>query len=97
MLISGLWVDAALPAPFGLFTCGFLLMGTLIAMARIRFRAEHNYHPILLAHAANFCCIVLLTISQGLPHYQLARLLAAGMTHDTALPRSSTDGRALVF
>ena len=67
-LITGLWVDAALPASFGLFTCGFLVMGTLIAMARIRFRAEHNYHPILLAHIANFTCIVLLTVSEGMQH-----------------------------
>ena len=65
-LLTGLWVDAALPATFGLFTCGFLVVGTLIAMARIRFRAEHNYHPILLAHIANFACLVLLTFSQGL-------------------------------
>ena len=67
-LISGLWVDAALPASFGLFTCGFLTIGTLIAMARIRFRAEHNYHPILLAHAANLVCIGLLTASEALQH-----------------------------
>ncbi|MFQ3225345.1 MAG: cell shape-determining protein MreD [Lentimonas sp.] len=67
-LISGLWVDAALPSAFGLFTCGFIAIGTLIAAARIRFRAEHNYHPILLAHLANACCILLLTVSEGLPY-----------------------------
>ncbi len=64
-LISGLWVDAALPSAFGLFTCGFMIIGTGITAARIRFRAEHNYHPILLAHAANFSCILLLIFSEG--------------------------------
>jgi cell shape-determining protein MreD len=67
-LLTGLWVDAALPSAFGLFTCGFLAMGTLIAAARMRFRAEHNYHPILLAHATNFTCIMLLTVSEGLAY-----------------------------
>jgi cell shape-determining protein MreD len=67
-LLTGLWIDAALPSTFGLFTCGFLTMGTLIAWARIRFRAEHNYHPILLAHLTNVCCIVLLTLSEGLQY-----------------------------
>ena len=67
-LITGLWVDAALPCAFGLFTCGFMVIGTGITAARIRFRAEHNYHPILLAHAANLGCILLLTLSEGLAH-----------------------------
>jgi len=67
-LITGLWVDAALPSAFGLFTCGFMAIGTFITATRIRFRAEHNYHPILLAHAANFGCILLLTLSEGLAH-----------------------------
>ncbi|MBT4758656.1 MAG: hypothetical protein HOO08_09735 [Opitutae bacterium] len=67
-LLTGLWVDAALPATFGLFTCGLLVMGTLITMVRIRFRAEHNYHPIVLAHIANLACLVLLTVSEGLQH-----------------------------
>ena len=67
-LLTGLWVDAALPTTFGLFTCGFLIMGTPIAMARIRFRTEHNYHPTLLAHIANFACLVLLAVSEGLQY-----------------------------
>jgi cell shape-determining protein MreD len=71
ILTSGLWVDAALPATFGLFTCGFLVLGTLISLARIRFRAEHNYHPILLAHAANLFCIALLTIAAGQNHFSM--------------------------
>jgi rod shape-determining protein MreD len=66
-LLSGLWVDAALPVSFGLFTCGFLTLGTLITIARIRFRPEQNYHPILLAHAANLTCIILLTVDLGIP------------------------------
>jgi cell shape-determining protein MreD len=71
MLISGLWVDAALPSAFGLFTCAFLLLGTLISLARIRFRVEHNYHPILLAHTANLSCIALLTLTAGTQNFVL--------------------------
>lgn len=89
-LLTGLWVDAALPATFGLFTCGFLAMGTLITMARIRFRAEHNYHPILLAHAVNFACIVLLTASEGLqyissPAFWLQLVVTALLSHAALL------------
>lgn len=62
-LLSGLWVDAALPSTFGFFTISFLIAGALICFARIRFRAEHNYHPILLAHASNAFFILLLTLS----------------------------------
>ena len=44
-LISGLWVDAALPTPFGLFTLSFLAAGAATFALRMRFRAEKNYHP----------------------------------------------------
>ncbi|NBB79321.1 MAG: hypothetical protein GVY36_07745 [Verrucomicrobia bacterium] len=64
---SGLWVDAALPGPFGLFTAGFLLTGAFIFMARVRFRAEHNYHPICLAHGLNLFYIAVLSLSAGFP------------------------------
>ena len=89
-LITGLWVDAALPSAFGLFTCSFLTIGTLIAAARIRFRAEHNYHPTLLAHVANFCCIVLLTVSEGLqyissPAFWLQVLVTTLLSHTALL------------
>ena len=65
-------------------------MGTLIAMARIRFRAEHNYHPILLAHIANFACLVLLTVSQGLhtlssPAFWLQLMTTALLSHAALL------------
>jgi hypothetical protein len=70
-LATGLWVDAALPVPFGLFTISFLLIGTLFSLARVRFRAEQNYHPILLTHTANFFCIALLTISMGHGHFSV--------------------------
>ena len=63
---SGLWVDAALPTPFGLITSGFLLAGAFIFMIRVRFRAEQNYHPILIAHVLNLGCICLLSLSAGL-------------------------------
>lgn len=65
---SGLWVDAALPSAFGLFTIGFLFAGAFVFQVRIRFRAEHNYHSIILAHGLNFFCIVLLTVFAGASH-----------------------------
>lgn len=52
-LLTGFWVDAALPTPFGLFTFLLLTIGSLILLIRLRFRAEKNFHPALLAHAAN--------------------------------------------
>ena len=48
-LLTGLWVDAALPSGFGLFTLGFLFAGAFIFQMRIRFRADSNYHLIVLA------------------------------------------------
>lgn len=68
-LCTGLWVDASLPAPFGLFTIGFLFAGAFIFQMRIRFRAEHNYHPIVLAHLLNFFCILLVTLVMGFPYF----------------------------
>ena len=67
MLATGLWVDAALPVTFGCFTLLFLTAGAIIIHYRFRFRAEHNYHPVLIAHAVNFLGIVvlILTASQG--------------------------------
>ncbi len=68
-LVTGLWVDAALPSSFGLFTLGFLFAGAFIFQTRIRFRAEHNYHPIMLAHGLNLYCIVLLTFGMGTAYF----------------------------
>lgn len=53
-LLTGFWVDAALPTPFGLITLLLLTLGSLILLIRLRFRAEKNFHPALLAHLANF-------------------------------------------
>ncbi len=71
-LLSGLWVDAALPVPFGTFTLGFLLAGALIFLSRVRFRTEHNYHPILLAHGSNLFFIVVLTLVTGSGSFHLS-------------------------
>ncbi|MFU8848179.1 MAG: hypothetical protein ACNA77_05620 [Opitutales bacterium] len=71
-LVTGLWVDAAFPTPFGFFTCLLLFAGALIFSARIRFRAEHNYHPILLAHGINFFLLLVLTIAMGREHFGVA-------------------------
>jgi cell shape-determining protein MreD len=65
IFITGLWVDAALPVPYGLFTIGFLIAGMLISLIRGRFRAEQNYHPVLLTHSTNLFFIVLLTFTMG--------------------------------
>ncbi len=65
-LLTGLWLDAALPSIYGLLTVGFLVMGTVIICLRIRFHAVHNHHCVLLAHAVNLCCIALLSLSIGL-------------------------------
>jgi len=67
--LSGLWVDAALPTTFGLFTFSFLIIGTGIYMIRHRFRAESNFHPGILAHGGNVLCLTLLTIWQGYPYF----------------------------
>ena len=64
-LLTGLWVDATLPAGYGLFTLGFLSAGAFIFQMRLRFRAEHNYHPIFLAHGLNIFCILLVTLGMG--------------------------------
>ena len=65
-LCTGLWVDAALPVPFGLLTGLFLITGAITFMLRNRFRAEENDHPCLLAHILNLMVIILLAaISSG--------------------------------
>jgi len=71
-LLTGLWVDASFSAPFGFFTTLFLLAGAAIFSVRVRFRAEHNYHPILLAHGINFFFLVALTIATGREHFGVA-------------------------
>ena len=65
-LLTGFWVDAALPTPFGVVTLLMLTIGSLILLIRLRFRAEKNFHPTLLAHIANFITgITLFYLSTG--------------------------------
>lgn len=64
-VFTGFWVDASMGVPFGFFTTLFLVVGAMIFSVRIRFRAEHNYHPILLAHGINLFLLVSLTIASG--------------------------------
>ena len=52
-LLTGFWVDAALPTPFGSMTLLLLCIGSALLMTRRRFRAEKNFHPSLLALLAN--------------------------------------------
>lgn len=63
ILATGLWVDAALPLQFGVFTLGFLVAGAVVFPLRMRFRAERNYHPALIAHATNLFLSAIATIS----------------------------------
>lgn len=67
--LTGLLVDAALPVQFGLFTISFLFLGAMIFAMRIRFRAEHNYHPLLLAHGINFVLMIVLTVATGYDYF----------------------------
>lgn len=67
-LFTGLWVDGALPVPFGFLTLTFVTIGSLLFAFRIRFRAEHNYHPVVLSHVLNFCILLLLTLGLGTEH-----------------------------
>ena len=69
VLLSGLWVDAACPVPFGFFTSLFLFAGTLTSMLRHRLRVEHSYHPFILTQLFNLGCIVLLTLTKGVGNY----------------------------
>lgn len=64
-LATGLWLDGALPAPFGLFTVALLVAGACLFHLRIRFRAENNYHPVLIAHVVNAFLLVVLTLLAG--------------------------------
>ena len=70
--LTGLWVDASMDVPFGFFTSLFLLVGAMIFTIRIRFRAEHNYHPILLAHGINFFLLVVLTLGTGQDYFHVS-------------------------
>lgn len=71
-LLTGFWVDASLGVPFGFFTTLFLLTGAIIFSLRIRFRAEHNYHPILLAHGINLFLFIVLTLATGRDYFGVA-------------------------
>ena len=53
-LITGLWFDASMQTPFGLFTFLIILSGLIVLSMRRRFRAEKNLHPSILAHIINF-------------------------------------------
>ena len=72
LLMTGLWIDAALPVTFGLFAVAMPISGVLVHHLRIRFRAEHNYHPVMLAHGANLVFLILLTVAGGKELYGFA-------------------------
>lgn len=63
LLLTGLWIDASIPSQLsGFFTVNLLILGSLIYRHRKRFHFEHNFHPIMLALAANAYLIVALSI-----------------------------------
>ena len=66
-LLTGLWIDAALPVPYGLFTGGSITACSILYTLRHRFHAEHNYHPIVLSHVINLAALILVscTLSYG--------------------------------
>lgn len=88
-LLTGLWIDATLPTPFGLITIALLTVGAFVFLLRHRFRAEHNYHPIILAHAANFCCIAVITLASyeyfGVSSFWIHCILTSLLSHLTLL------------
>jgi hypothetical protein len=74
-------VDAAFPIPFGFFTIALLCAGAFLFMIRIRFRTEHNYHPILLAHGVNLYLIAILSIGLGRDYFAAPEFwIQVGMT-----------------
>lgn len=90
LLLTGLWVDAAYPIPYGFFTTGFLVLGTILFGIRHRFRAEHNYHPILIAHSVNFATLLLLAFAMGqgtltAPSYWIQAVATSLLSHLTLL------------
>ena len=73
--ITGISIDALFPLSYWLFVYGFPVIGLMIRSIRGRFRTETSYHSILLAHIANFACIALLSISQGIYFGQISASL----------------------
>lgn len=84
-LATGLWVDAALPVPFGLITALFLCSAAAVFTLRKRFRAEENLHPALLAHAVNLTAVIALAaVSAETAHpfdFWMQTALCAGISH----------------
>ncbi|CAI8284207.1 MAG: Uncharacterised protein [Opitutia bacterium UBA7350] len=74
MFLTGLWIDAACPVPFGFFTLLFVGTGTFISLMRHRLRAEHSQHPFILTHCFNLICIMLLSLTKGAGHYLVLEL-----------------------
>ena len=88
--ITGLSIDAMLPQPYWLFVYGLPAIGLFIRSIRSHFRTETSYRFILLAHIANFACIVLLCVSQAIHLGQLSvpltQILAIILLSHTILP-----------
>lgn len=54
LVLSGLWLDAAMPGlPFGFSMIVFVTLGLFIRHYRNRFQPQQNFHPLLLALLSN--------------------------------------------
>jgi hypothetical protein len=65
-ILTGLWLDVALPGiPFGFSTLFFLALSLFIRHYRKRFHPEQNFHPLVLALIANGVWLLLLWVLAG--------------------------------
>ncbi len=74
--ITGISIDSLLPQPHWIFTYGFPFIGLLIRSIRSHFRTEKSYRFLMLAHIANFSCLALIYLSQGIVFGQFYDSLA---------------------
>jgi hypothetical protein len=77
VVLTGLWLDVALPGiPFGFSTLFFFALSLFIRHYRKRFHPQQNFHPLMLALLANGIWLLLLWLLNGRGqwldwHYQL--------------------------
>jgi hypothetical protein len=70
VLLTGLWLDVALPGiPFGFSTLLFFALSLFIRHYRKRFHPQQNFHPLMLALLVNGIWLLLLWIINGRGHW----------------------------
>lgn len=65
--LTGLWVDAAGPAPFGVFTVIYLLVAGILFRLRIQWHREQRREAYSLCHLANFLAVCAAALLLGGP------------------------------